>query len=181
MQLSGRRMWAAVVGVAAIGVVAAGCGSGASTSTAGAATTSSSKAATVKTAKVGKLGTVLVSASGKTLYMFTKDAQNGSHCSGSCSAVWPPLTVSGKPVAGAGVKASLLGTTKDSNGKTQLTYNHWPVYLYAADHKAGQSAGEGVHAFGGWWYGLTTAGSSVKLAAAPSSSSSTSSGGGGGW
>ncbi|MHB8506769.1 MAG: COG4315 family predicted lipoprotein, partial [Acidimicrobiales bacterium] len=95
--------------------------------------------------------------------------------------VWPRLRVSGKPVAGAGVKASLLGTTKDSNGKTQVTYNHWPLYYFAADTKVGQSAGEGLHAFGGWWYGITSSGSFVKPAAAASSSSSTSSGGGGGW
>ena len=41
---------------------------------------------------------------------------------------WPPLIASGKPVATAGVKATLLGTTKRADGRLQVTYNHHPLY-----------------------------------------------------
>src|SRR5262249_29252747 len=58
------------------------------------------------------LGKILVNSGGRTLYLFEKDKNGKSACSGACAGYWPPLITTGKPVAGAGVKASLLGTTK---------------------------------------------------------------------
>src|SRR6266511_3150525 len=89
-----------------------------------------------------KLGPVLVSSTGRTLYLFAKDAGSRSSCSGSCATYWPPLLVRGKPTAGAGVKASLLGTAKRSNGRLQVTYNRHPLYTYALDKRAGQTSEE---------------------------------------
>src|SRR5437870_456168 len=58
-----------------------------------------------------KLGMVLVNSRGHTLYMFAKDRNGKSACSGTCARFWPPLLSSGNPTAGGGVKPSLLGTT----------------------------------------------------------------------
>jgi predicted lipoprotein with Yx(FWY)xxD motif len=58
-----------------------------------------------------KLGKVLVDEQGRTLYLFEKDTGPKSTCSGACASAWPPLRTNGKPKAGAGVTASLLGTT----------------------------------------------------------------------
>jgi hypothetical protein len=44
------------------------------------------------------------------LYLFTAD-KGKSTCYGQCASYWPPL-IAQKPTAGAGLKASLLGTTK---------------------------------------------------------------------
>jgi len=57
----------------------------------------------------------------------------------------------GKPVAGAGVKAKLLGVTKRKNGTHQVTYAGHPLYRYTADAKPGQTTGEGLNLFGGGW------------------------------
>ncbi len=46
-----------------------------------------------------------------------------------CSAYWPPLMTKGKPVAGMGVKQSLLGTAKRGT-KLQVTYNGHPLYTF---------------------------------------------------
>ena len=67
------------------------------------------------TTSVAGLGTVLVNGEGFTLYMFEPDRLSGkSACYCECENLWPPvLLVDGikAPVAGAGVNASLLGTT----------------------------------------------------------------------
>src|SRR6266542_6878061 len=63
------------------------------------------------------LGRILVDSRGITLYDFPKDRGTTSSCYGACAALWPPLTTKGKPVAGRGVRASLLGTTKRKDGK----------------------------------------------------------------
>ncbi len=77
------------------------------------------------------LGRILVDGHGRTLYLFAKDKNGKSACSGACAAYWPPLIASGKLHAGAGAKASLLGRTRRSDGRLQVTYRHHPLYRYA--------------------------------------------------
>jgi predicted lipoprotein with Yx(FWY)xxD motif len=62
------------------------------------------------------LGRIAVNAGGRSLYLFETDRNGKSACYGSCATYWPPLLTRGKPVAGAGVKAKLLGVTKWKNG-----------------------------------------------------------------
>jgi predicted lipoprotein with Yx(FWY)xxD motif len=100
-------------------------------------------------------GKVLATSTGRTLYLYTPDGKNKSNCTGSCAANWPPLMTKGKPVAGAGVKQALLGTTKRSNGKLQVTYNGHPLYTYIGDMGPGQATGWGTD---GIWYVVTAAG-----------------------
>jgi len=113
-----------------------------------------------------KLGKVLATSSGRTLYLFMKDKSGKSACYGQCASNWPPLMKKGTLRAGTGVKAKLLGTTKRKNGKRQVTYNHHPLYLYAGDTGAGQVSGQGLNFFGGKWYVLSAAGRAIKTAPA---------------
>jgi predicted lipoprotein with Yx(FWY)xxD motif len=87
--------------------------------------------------------------------------QGASTCYGACAALWPPLTTTGKPHAGAGVSASLLGTTKRSDGKVEVTYNGHPLYYYVADTKRGQTTGQGLNQFGAPWWVLTPTGKEI--------------------
>ena len=114
----------------------------------------------VSTAKTS-LGGVLVDSRGDTLYLFAKDTNGMSACTGQCATFWPPLIASGKPLAAAGAKASLLGTTKRADGRMQVTYNGHPLYTFTKDTKKGQTNGEGVNAFGAKWYALSPAGAMV--------------------
>jgi predicted lipoprotein with Yx(FWY)xxD motif len=109
-----------------------------------------------------KLGKVLVSSSGRTLYLFMKDKSGRSSCSGTCAKYWPPLISAAKPTAGAGIKASLLGRTKRSDGRWQVTYNKHPLYWFALDKKAGDVAGENLDDFGGEWYVVSAKGAKVE-------------------
>jgi predicted lipoprotein with Yx(FWY)xxD motif len=116
------------------------------------------------------LGRILVDARGHTLYLFGKDKNGKSACSGACAAAWPPLIATAKPRAGAGVKASRLGTTKRADGRLQVTYNHHPLYTFVKDTKKGQTNGEGLNAFGAAWDALSAAGARVEK---PAKSSAT--------
>jgi predicted lipoprotein with Yx(FWY)xxD motif len=116
--------------------------------------------AIVSTAKTS-LGRILVNSSGHTLYLFGKDKNGKSSCSGMCASFWPPLITTGKPRAGTGAKASLLGTTKRADGRLQVTYNHHPLYTFKKDTKKGQTNGEGLSAFGAKWYAVSPAGARV--------------------
>ena len=107
------------------------------------------------------LGPVLVNSKGHTLYLFMKDKNDKSACSGACAKFWPPLIVHGKPVAGAGVTKAMLGTTKRSNGSMQVTYNKHPLYTFAEDKQAGQTNGEASFAFGAKWYAVSAKGLAV--------------------
>jgi len=91
-------------------------------------------------------GKVLATSKGRTLYLYTSDSKNHSNCTGSCASVWPPLMTKGKPVAGTGVKKSLLGTAKRGS-KLQVSYNRHPLYTYTGDSSAGQANGEGSGGF----------------------------------
>jgi predicted lipoprotein with Yx(FWY)xxD motif len=115
------------------------------------------------------LGRILVDSRGHTLYLFGKDKNGKSACSGACATAWPPLIATAKPRAGAGAEASRLGTTRRADGRLQVTYNHHPVYTFVKDTKKGQTNGEGLNAFGGTWDALSPAGAKVEKRGAPSS------------
>ena len=93
-----------------------------------------SKGAVVSTAKTS-LGTIIVKSNGHTLYLFEKDRNGKSACSGQCATFWPPLITSGKPSVTGGAKASLIGTTKRADGRLQVTYNHHALYTFVKDKK----------------------------------------------
>jgi predicted lipoprotein with Yx(FWY)xxD motif len=140
--------------------------------TAAAATT-----ATVKASQNAKLGTIVVTGSGLTLYHLTGETHGSIKCSGVCAKFWPPLLVNGtgRPLPGAGITASKLATVKRPDGRLQVTYNGLPLYRYALDSKAGQANGEALPGQGvpGTWYAVSAAGAIVKPAAASSISQST--------
>lgn len=111
-----------------------------------------------------KPGKVIDTSAGRALYLFTKDTGGKSSCSGSCTAVWPPLIASGNltVVKGSGLNSRLLGKTRRSDGRLQVTYNHHPLYLYVKDHRRGDIHGQGLKLFGGRWYLVSTGGNAVK-------------------
>jgi len=129
--------------------------------TAGSATSAGSNGAKVALRR-STLGSILVDASGRTLYLFEKDKRGRSTCAGACASYWPPLLSSGKPVAAKGVKTSLLGVTRRSDGRTQVTYAGHPLYRFALDTKPGQTHGQDLHDFGAGWYVLSAAGKKIE-------------------
>ena len=107
------------------------------------------------------LGRILVDAKGITLYDFPPDGRGQSTCYGACAALWPPLLTTGKPIAGPGVRQSLLGTTRRKDGKLEVTYNRHPLYYFVSDRRPGQTTGQGLNQFGGPWWVLAPAGKEI--------------------
>jgi predicted lipoprotein with Yx(FWY)xxD motif len=161
---------------AVVALLAAGCGSSSNGSASGSSggiygssgtqapannkPVANKSAAAVKVAH-GPLGTHLANAKGRTLYLFEADKGTRSACTGACAQAWPPLTTTGKPTASAGAKASLLGSAKRADGSTEVTYGGHPLYTFIKDTKTGQTAGQGVNAFGGLWYVVGTNGKAI--------------------
>jgi len=97
------------------------------------------------------IGDYLAGEDGKTLYTFTPDtAPNKSTCSGDCATSWPAFTLdTGETaVAGTGVSGAIATFARD-DGTTQVSYNGKPLYYFAGDKAAGDTAGQGL---GGKWF-----------------------------
>lgn len=145
-------------------VVVAGCGSTTPSATAASPSPAASPVAaamTIKTATDAKLGTILVDADGKTVYLFVADKSTSSTCYTSCAAIWPPVLTTGAPQAGTGAQASLLGTTTRTDGKVEVTYAGHPLYYFIQDKKAGDTTGQGINGFGGLWWVMSPAGAAM--------------------
>src|SRR3954470_3546283 len=152
---------AALVPLIALAIAAWGGGDGTATVPAPHRQTAS-KSVAVSVAN-SRLGRILVGARGRTLYLFTKDSETKSACSGACAAAWPPLRAKGKPAVASGASAALVGTT----GGAQVTYNGHPLYFFVKDKKARDTNGEGLTAFGGTWFAVSAAGKRVSPPASP--------------
>jgi predicted lipoprotein with Yx(FWY)xxD motif len=156
---------AAPVAIAGVALIVAGCGGG-GTASAGPGYAAAGKpiispqAGTIGTRQTN-LGNVLADGQGRTLYLFEKDHGMSSSCSGACASIWPPLTATGKPGAGAGLAASKIALIKRSDGTMQVTYGGHPLYTYAGDAKPGDTKGEGLNQFGAEWNVLAPNGSKI--------------------
>jgi predicted lipoprotein with Yx(FWY)xxD motif len=128
--------------------------------------TSNRQASTLKvtTRSVTGLGKILVDSRGRTLYMFVPDKHKSVTCHKVCAKIWPPvfLPAGGRLAAAGGVKQSLLGSDKDSTGGRVVTYNHWPLYRYLGDSKAGAATGQALNLNGGLWYVIAPSGALIK-------------------
>ena len=122
----------------------------------------------VLTVRKTKIGYVLATATGMTVYWYSRDVRGSgkSACTGGCLTAWP--AVKGAPLAATGVQLSgKLGTITRPGGIVQATYNGYPLYTYAADMSPGQTTGNGV---GGVWHVITGADLSASPASAAAAS-----------
>ena len=162
-----RKALACAALLTALTLAAAACGgnnnksSGTAATTAATTTAAQGASRTMVTVASSKLGDILVDGDGRTLYAFTKDKGDQSACGGGCATNWPALT--GPATAGTGVQASMLSTSLQADGKSQVTYGGKPLYYFAGDAKPGDTNGQGV---GDVWFALTADGELVKQQAA---------------
>jgi predicted lipoprotein with Yx(FWY)xxD motif len=115
---------------------------------------------TVALANNPNLGMILTGDDGKTLYVFNKDSNGTTACTGACVTTWPPFTLDDgeTAVAGSGVTGT-IGTFQRPDGSTQVTINGKPLYYFSGDKSAGDANGEG---FNNLWYAAGADGSAVQ-------------------
>jgi predicted lipoprotein with Yx(FWY)xxD motif len=183
-----------------VALLVAACSSGSSSTAAAgssspAGASSSSAAAggsgsTVITTVSSSAGTFLANGSGHAVYLWTKDSNGMSACSGACAGAWPPVTTTGTVTASGGAKSSDLGTITRSNGTKQVTYDGHPLYFFSGDSGPGMASGQGNDGFGAKWWLVSPSGSDVTSAVTAFTKSGTSpapaatptsSSAGGGW
>ena len=118
----------------------------------------------IKTEHVGKVGTVLATGTGLTLYRYTVDPAGKATCTGACAKVWAPLLL---PKGVTHIKAphGVKGLTaiRVHGGRLQVFFHNHALYSFASDTKKGEATGQGVE--NDWFAVLSNGKSSASNAA----------------
>jgi predicted lipoprotein with Yx(FWY)xxD motif len=111
----------------------------AATNTPGAATP------TLKIGQVAAIGSVLTNPAGLTLYTYKDDVANSGQSSvpAAIAPNWPPLAITGSPVAPSGLPGQ-LGSFTRPDGSKQVMYKGMPLYTFVGDTQPGQANGQGL-------------------------------------
>jgi predicted lipoprotein with Yx(FWY)xxD motif len=148
-----------IAGAALVAALSAGCGAEAAARPAP-ATPAAATGTVVKVVR-SQFGRILADGRGQALYFFSREHGRASRCYGACARAWPPVPARGRPAAGRGARAGLIGTTLRRDGTRQLTYAGHPVYLYIGD-SPGRVLCHDVTEFGGVWRVIRGDGSVVR-------------------
>ncbi len=98
-----------------------------------------------------RLGSFLAAGNGMTLYYFTKDGRNVSHCIEGCAVNWPPFYVDPSAII-EGCESNDLATITRDDGRKQTTYKGRPLYHFINDKYPGDTFGQGI---GEVWFIVT--------------------------
>jgi predicted lipoprotein with Yx(FWY)xxD motif len=121
------------------------------------ATTATANANATVTVKATSLGDVLADGAGRTLYVFTKDTDDTSNCTGACLQVWPRYAPGAVSAAG-GIDAARFSSIS-VDGVQQLTVAKRPLDYSAGDAAPADVNGQGV---GGIWWVVSADGTPME-------------------
>jgi predicted lipoprotein with Yx(FWY)xxD motif len=150
-------------GASALALLVAGCAASSSSGAPASAGSSvqqpaaSAAAAGLKTMSTS-IGTVLVDASGHTVYELVGDTSASQTCTAACAAIWPPVQANG----------------------AQVIVNGHPAFTFASDSSAGQTKGQNVTDQWGKWLALDANGNPISATASSAPAATTSAPGGSG-
>jgi len=158
------------IGIAAIAALGAGAMAAVTlpfSVSASAMGASSGNSLVIKTEHVPKVGTVLATSSGRTLYRYTVDPVGKATCTGVCAKIWPPLLL---PKGVTSIKAPHgvkgLSAIRIAGGRLQVFFHREALYVFASDTKKGHATGQGVE---GTWFAVL----SDDKSSAPTSATTT--------
>lgn len=116
---------------------------------------------TIITSGNSDFGTMLFNNVGQAIYIWELEESSTAECYSDCAKAWPPVLTTGEPRTMGDVNNKLLGTTKRTDGSTQVTYNGHPLYYYAHE-KAGEVKCHNVSTHGGLWWVIQPSGNRAK-------------------
>ena len=92
---------------------------------------------------VGRLGTLVVDARGRTLYRSDRDSARppASRCDATCLKTWIPALLTDPEFSVIGIDRSLVGSIPRPGGARQLTLGGRPLYTFVKD-RPGQALGQ---------------------------------------
>ena len=99
------------------------------------------------------VGTILFDDTGQAVYVFDVETTSEPRCYDECAEAWPPVLTEGTPAGARGVDGTRLGTTRRTDGSTQVTYAGRPLYFYAHEGKHEVECHD-VFLNGGTWYAI---------------------------
>ncbi len=122
---------------------------------------SSGAALVVKTEHVAKLGTVLTTGAGLTLYSYGVDPAGQATCTGACAKAWPPLLLP-KGVTRIEAPHGVKGLTaiRVKGGRLQVFFHDHALYHFVSDTKKGEATGQGVE---NEWFAVLSDGKSSAV------------------
>ena len=97
----------------------------------------------IKIMQKEELGNFMAAGNGMTLYSYTRDEKNISHCIEGCAVNWPPFYVDPSAVV-EGCESSDFATITRDDGKKQTTYKNIPLYHFINDKYPGDTLGQGI-------------------------------------
>ncbi|MFD2418947.1 hypothetical protein [Amycolatopsis pigmentata] len=114
------------------------------------------------------LSPMVVDEMGMTVYRYDKDSANPprSTCDGDCARMWKPIRPSADLEVG-GIDKSAISSITRPDGSDQVTLAGWPIYRFAGDGMAGETAGQGKD---GAWYPIAPTGEKVQAVSDPGQS-----------
>lgn len=89
------------------------------------------------------IGSYLTDGKGITLYRYTKDEKNTSHCMEGCALNWPPFYADPAAVI-EGCESSDFAIISRPDGRKQTTYKGMPLYYFKNDRYTGDIFGDGI-------------------------------------
>jgi predicted lipoprotein with Yx(FWY)xxD motif len=142
-------------------VLPAGATQALATDDAGTVASAAKKKGTKIAVEKTEFGKALVNGAGKAVYLFDIEESTTPECYDDCAIAWPPVITNGKPVAGKGIKGGKLGTTKRTDGSTQVTFAGHPIYYYEHDTRD-KILCQNVVEFGGRWLLVKPSGGALR-------------------
>lgn len=102
----------------------------------------------------GRLGRVLASREGRTLYVALEDPAAEPQCEGGCPRLWRPYLMQDSDVPQAP-----FGAVQREDGSRQWSCSGRPLFLWLGDEATGDVTGDGVD---GTWYAVRLARTSLS-------------------
>ena len=165
----------ALVGLGALGLAACGGSNNQSASSYGSAAPPSAQHAArnaLASATNATLGqTILVDASGRTVYLFVPDGSSTrSTVPAAIKANWPAVASTTAVRAGSGVQANAISVLTQADGTRQVAYAGHLLYTFVGDQRTGDTNGQG---FAGNWYVVSPNGTPIGRGTALTTTSTT--------